>query len=561
MLDRVRDELVAGGFKEKKATAAVHEVIASASAEVHDRLVVRFTAEKMKDGASPAANVTEYMLEFAEKHYDHELAPELVTFFEKKLTEGTYDEKVRPRVKAALEATRQKMKPLLLEHLRVQARNEQRLLETDNEEEKGAVREDLETLQKTLVASYTSVAETPEVLDASRPAAERLATQLERSGAPPTAGDQVLIAAWQREEQQKQREEQQRQREEQQRQREEQQRQENKKRAAAHAELHGLSVQFKPGSAELSNSARVAVNRAARLLKEAPDFHLEIHGHADATGRWMTNRTLSLRRARSVVKALAAEGVAQARLGSCGFGESKPKAENATSAGRAENRRVELYVVGPFGQPVAPTVGGPAQAAPAPTKSSPDDAKSPDDRSARTGVTTGRATGREDRTHGTSAFSKSARAPANSRLRNGIEPSVTLGPRASRGTRPPDSDYLIKQIKPWLGVPYKWGCKKRENGCIDNSGFVRSLFRDAFAVDLPVSSQLQAMDGRRVKKSQLRTGDLLFFGFPQAGRITHVAVYVGSGIIAHATSSRGVTYAKLASPYWGTHYKRARRYL
>ena len=69
---------------------------------------------------------------------------------------------------------------------------------------------------------------------------------------------------------------------------------------------------------------------------------MAVQGHTDNTSTPTHNQTLSEARARAVVTALAAQGIAQARLPAAGFGQTQPLASNATEAGRAQNRRVEL---------------------------------------------------------------------------------------------------------------------------------------------------------------------------------------------------------------------------
>jgi outer membrane protein OmpA-like peptidoglycan-associated protein len=65
-----------------------------------------------------------------------------------------------------------------------------------------------------------------------------------------------------------------------------------------------------------------------------------IEGHTDSQGNEAVNAELSSARAESVRAALVAKGVAADRLTAVGFGESQPIADNATTEGRAANRRV-----------------------------------------------------------------------------------------------------------------------------------------------------------------------------------------------------------------------------
>jgi peptidoglycan-associated lipoprotein len=67
-----------------------------------------------------------------------------------------------------------------------------------------------------------------------------------------------------------------------------------------------------------------------------------VQGHTDNAGTLAHNQTLSEDRARAVVGALTQGGIAADRLAAAGFGQTRPVAPNATDAGRAQNRRVEL---------------------------------------------------------------------------------------------------------------------------------------------------------------------------------------------------------------------------
>ena len=73
---------------------------------------------------------------------------------------------------------------------------------------------------------------------------------------------------------------------------------------------------------------------------------VRVDGHTDSVGEDAFNLDLSRRRAAAVVTYMTGKGVAAERLASEGFGETRPKADNKTAAGRAENRRIEFNIIG-----------------------------------------------------------------------------------------------------------------------------------------------------------------------------------------------------------------------
>lgn len=79
-------------------------------------------------------------------------------------------------------------------------------------------------------------------------------------------------------------------------------------------------------------------------LGQFPDTDITIVGFTDNTGSQSLNDKLSLERAQSVENYLAARGISTLRMKAIGQGWNNPIASNATAAGRAQNRRVEIYI-------------------------------------------------------------------------------------------------------------------------------------------------------------------------------------------------------------------------
>jgi len=103
-------------------------------------------------------------------------------------------------------------------------------------------------------------------------------------------------------------------------------------------------VSFDSGSATIKPQMRAVLDPFAASLKDDPNARLTIVGHTDSTGTAAINNPLSVERAQSVRDYLAARGVSPTRIQTAGHGEREPVADNSTDAGRARNRRVEIYL-------------------------------------------------------------------------------------------------------------------------------------------------------------------------------------------------------------------------
>ncbi|MBF0192589.1 MAG: OmpA family protein [Magnetococcales bacterium] len=96
---------------------------------------------------------------------------------------------------------------------------------------------------------------------------------------------------------------------------------------------------------ELDPLSHLELKAVARVLLDNPGVRIAIQGHTDAIGSPDYNRTLSKKRAQSVLEYLAGEGIVTGRMTAIGLGMSQPVASNDSEAGRAKNRRVVLQPV------------------------------------------------------------------------------------------------------------------------------------------------------------------------------------------------------------------------
>ncbi|MDP3668704.1 MAG: OmpA family protein [Telluria sp.] len=103
-------------------------------------------------------------------------------------------------------------------------------------------------------------------------------------------------------------------------------------------------VSFDTGRSDIKSNFRPVLERFAQTLNENPAATVTIIGHTDSTGEDAVNNPLSVDRAAHTRDYLATRGVSPNRVAIDGRGEREPIASNNDPAGRARNRRVEIYV-------------------------------------------------------------------------------------------------------------------------------------------------------------------------------------------------------------------------
>lgn len=103
-----------------------------------------------------------------------------------------------------------------------------------------------------------------------------------------------------------------------------------------------LHVNFASDQSRILPDSQAQLQQVVQLLRQDSVLKLAVNGYTDDTGDAAHNKTLSAQRAEAVVAAIVAQGIDATRLSATGFGESAPVADNASEAGKAQNRRVEL---------------------------------------------------------------------------------------------------------------------------------------------------------------------------------------------------------------------------
>jgi outer membrane protein OmpA-like peptidoglycan-associated protein len=108
--------------------------------------------------------------------------------------------------------------------------------------------------------------------------------------------------------------------------------------------LSSGKIGFEPAKADISTESHALLDKLLSIVETCPEARIVISGHTDSKGSESSNMELSLNRAQAVVDYLASHGVGSRRLSALGYGENRPIADNATEAGRARNRRIEIAV-------------------------------------------------------------------------------------------------------------------------------------------------------------------------------------------------------------------------
>jgi hypothetical protein len=106
---------------------------------------------------------------------------------------------------------------------------------------------------------------------------------------------------------------------------------------------------------------------------------------------------------------------------------------------------------------------------------------------------------------------------------------------------------FIKAIVPWLGSPYKYGGNSR-NGT-DCSGLVSSIYSSYFKIELDRTSLLIYQNARKINKSEVKEGDLVFFK-TDGKKVSHVGITITPDHFIHASSKKGVIVNSLSETYY-----------
>ena len=122
--------------------------------------------------------------------------------------------------------------------------------------------------------------------------------------------------------------------------------------------------------------------------------------------------------------------------------------------------------------------------------------------------------------------------------------------------KPLDQSKMMHEISKYMGVPYVYGGAGTDG--MDCSGYTMTVYKNAIGKLLPRSSAEQSKLGKAVELNDLKFGDLIFFN-TTGESASHVGIYLGDDLFAHASVSFGVTISSLQSSYYAKRYETARR--
>ena len=115
---------------------------------------------------------------------------------------------------------------------------------------------------------------------------------------------------------------------------------------------------------------------------------------------------------------------------------------------------------------------------------------------------------------------------------------------------------LLRTVTDWIGTPYSYGSNSRHG--TDCSGFVTRVFREVYGITLKRSSRSMFTTTKHVAKTEMQTGDLVFFRRGH-GPIYHVGIYLKDGKFAHSACNGGVMVSSLNQPYYHRNFYAAGR--
>ncbi len=118
---------------------------------------------------------------------------------------------------------------------------------------------------------------------------------------------------------------------------------------------------------------------------------------------------------------------------------------------------------------------------------------------------------------------------------------------------------LVNSSMGFLGMPYRFGGNGEQDGGVDCSGLVRTVYQRTLGKILPRRAADQAAATKTIAREELQPGDLVFFNTMQRA-FSHVGIYIGNNQFIHAPRSGGVVRIEnMDVSYWQSRFNGARR--
>ncbi len=109
---------------------------------------------------------------------------------------------------------------------------------------------------------------------------------------------------------------------------------------------------------------------------------------------------------------------------------------------------------------------------------------------------------------------------------------------------------IVEEAMSWMGTPYKYAGSEKGRGT-DCSGFVVSVYEKVAGIKLPRNSREQSEFCKKLKKSSVRAGDLVFFATGKdKNRVSHVGIMIDDVKFIHASTKKGVVVSEVTAPYY-----------
>ncbi|CAJ4298666.1 NLP/P60 family protein [Burkholderia pseudomallei] len=158
-----------------------------------------------------------------------------------------------------------------------------------------------------------------------------------------------------------------------------------------------------------------------------------------------------------------------------------------------------------------------------------------------------------------SAQSEPASSSSNLQQVNVLAPAKSQGGAKAflSGMAGKAGDVVVGALN-MIGVRYRWGGNTPDSG-LDCSGFVRYVFQDTLGMSLPRRAEEMSRVGEKVRMSELKPGDLVFFNTMRR-TFSHVGIYIGDNKFVHSPSTGStIRVDDLDSGYWEKRFTGARR--